>query len=59
MAQRINPSESDKHICIFELERKGDHYTENVVCRLCGVYLSSLEQTPPQQRALLKAESHR
>jgi len=51
MAQRADPYDSDKHICVFELEKKGDYFTENVVCRVCGVHLSSLEQAPPQRAA--------
>ena len=58
MAQRTDPSHSDKHVCIFELERKGDAFTENVVCRVCGVYLSSLEQAQPRQMAPLRPEDH-
>ena len=42
MAQRTdNRSRPDKHICIFELERKGRIFTGEVVCTVCGVYLSS------------------
>ena len=33
---------SGKHVCIFGLERKGALITANVVCTVCGVYLSSL-----------------
>jgi hypothetical protein len=58
MAQRTDPSHSDKHVCIFELERKGDAFTENVVCRVCGVYLSSLEQAQPRPSAPLRPENH-
>jgi hypothetical protein len=35
--------QSGKHVCIFEMERKGPLFTAEVVCRVCGVYLSSLK----------------
>ena len=59
MAQRTDQSRTDKHVCIFELERKGDAFTENVVCRVCGVYLSSLEQVSTQEKAALRPEDQR
>jgi hypothetical protein len=45
MAQENNRAESRKHICIFELERKGAYFTGDVVCSVCGVRLSSTDQT--------------
>ena len=36
-----------KHVCIFGLERKGGLLTAEVVCTVCGAYLSS-EQDRPQ-----------
>ena len=36
-----------KHVCIFELERKGGLFTAEVVCTVCGVYLSSQQEWPP------------
>jgi hypothetical protein len=42
MARRAdNRSQPEKHVCIFELERKGRAFTGEVVCILCGSYLSS------------------
>jgi hypothetical protein len=35
-----------KHVCIFDLERKGAVFTAEVVCRVCGVYLSSQQDRP-------------
>jgi len=37
----------DKHVCIFELERKGTLITSAVVCTVCGVYLTSQQDRPP------------
>ena len=37
--------QSRKHTCIFELERNGDNFTGDVVCRVCGVKLSSDSHT--------------
>ena len=48
--QRSDPLQSGKHVCIFELERKGALFTVEVVCRVCGVYLSSQEDWPPSTR---------
>jgi hypothetical protein len=42
------------HVCIFEMESKGPlrrFFTAEVVCRVCGVYLSSLKG-PENQRNL-------
>ena len=43
----------EKHICIYELERKGNYFTDNVVCRICGVYLSSHGEASTQEKAML------
>ena len=40
----------DKHVCIFGLERKGAFFTAEVVCTVCGVYLSSQQDRPPGPR---------
>jgi len=45
MAQRTDPIQPHKHVCIFELERKGRHFTSDVVCTVCGVKLSSAGQS--------------
>jgi len=50
MAQRRDQSQSDKHVCIFELERKGALITSEVVCTVCGVYLASQQDRPPGTR---------
>jgi hypothetical protein len=41
---------SVKHTCIFELERKRTVFTGEVVCTVCGVYLSSQQDRPPGTR---------
>ena len=46
MGQWSDP-QSGKHVCIFELERKGTLFTAEVVCTVCGVYLSSQQDRPP------------
>jgi hypothetical protein len=52
MAQRAdNRSQRDKHVCIFELERKGRAFTGEVVCIVCGVYLSSKNLKSAQGKA--------
>jgi hypothetical protein len=35
-----------KHVCIFEMERKGHVFTAEIVCMVCGVYLSSQHDRP-------------
>ena len=50
MGQRSYKTQVGKHVCIFELERKGDLFTTEVVCTVCGVYLSSQEDQPPGTR---------
>jgi hypothetical protein len=50
MGQRSDQPQSSKHVCIFELERKGAVFTAEVVCRVCGVYLSSQQDWPPGTR---------
>ena len=46
MRHRIDQPQS-KHICIFELERKGALITAEVVCMVCGANLSSQQDPPP------------
>jgi hypothetical protein len=41
VGQRRDQPRSSKHVCIFELERKGALLTAQVVCTVCGVNLSS------------------
>jgi len=50
MGQWSDQPQSGKHVCIFELERKGDLFTAEVVCTVCGVYLSSQQDRPPVTR---------
>ena len=46
----IDQPQSGKHVCIFELERKDALFTGEVVCTVCGVYLSSQQDRPPGTR---------
>ncbi len=48
--QGSDQPESGKHVCIFELERKGALFTTEVVCTVCGVYLSSQQDRAPATR---------
>jgi len=50
IGQRRDLPPSGKHVCIFELERKGALITADVVCTVCGVYLSSRQDRPPGKR---------
>lgn len=50
IGQRSDQPQSSKHVCIFKLERKGALYTGEVVCTVCGLYLSSLQDRPPGTR---------
>ena len=50
MGQGSDQPQSGKHVCIFELERKGALFTAEVVCTVCGVYLSSQQDRPPGTR---------
>lgn len=50
MRQRRDQTQSGKHVCIFELERKGALLTAEVVCTVCGVYLSSRQDRLPGTR---------
>ena len=43
---RSNQPYFSKHTCIFELEHKGTVFTAEVVCMVCGVYLSSQQDRP-------------
>jgi hypothetical protein len=44
---RSNQPQYSEHVCIFELERKGGLFTAEVVCTVCGVYLSSQQEWRP------------
>ena len=50
MGQWSDRPQSGKHVCIFVLERKGALLTAEVVCTVCGVYLSSQQDRPPGTR---------
>jgi hypothetical protein len=50
MSYSAHQSKSEKHTCIFELERKGKVFTAEVVCITCGVYLSSHDSVPPRDK---------
>ena len=43
---RMGQLQPGKHVCIFELERKDALLTAEVVCTVCGVYLSSQQDRP-------------
>ena len=45
MAQRTD-FKANRHVCIFEMERKNRSFTGHVVCTVCGVKLSSANQAP-------------
>ena len=51
MGQRSDQPPSGQHVCILEMERKGALFTGEVVCTVCGVYLSSHQDRPPQDKA--------
>lgn len=51
MAQRTDPFQSKKHVCILELEREGGSFTGDVVCTICGLKLSSVNETSVKQDA--------
>jgi len=40
----------DKHVCIFEMEHKGHVFTAEIVCMVCGVYLSAQQDRQPGTR---------
>jgi hypothetical protein len=50
LRMRSDQPQSGKHVCIFELERKDALLTAEVVCTVCGVYLSSQQNWPPRTR---------
>ena len=50
MGHRRDLPQSGKHVCIFEVERKGALFTAEVVCMVCGVYLSSQQDRPASTR---------
>jgi hypothetical protein len=50
MGQQRDQPQSSKHVCIFELERKGALLTAEVVCTVCGVHLSSQQDRLPGTR---------
>ena len=39
-------SQSDKHVCIFELQWNSGYLTSDVVCTICGLKLSSVCPMP-------------
>ena len=39
-----------QHVCIFEMERKGKVFTAEVVCMVCGIYLSAQQDRPAGTR---------
>ena len=41
--------QSKKHVCIFEMERKGEDFTGDVVCIICGVKLYSAKQAASKE----------
>jgi len=43
-------TQAGKHVCIFEMERKGHLFTAEIICMLCGVYLSAQQDRPPSTR---------
>ena len=45
MPQGLDPPHSRKHVCVFQLERKGSYFTTDVVCTVCGIKLSSADQS--------------
>jgi hypothetical protein len=47
MGQRRDQPQSSKHVCIFELERKGTLLTAEVVCTVCGLNLSAQQDRLP------------
>jgi len=46
MGQRRDQPQYGKHVCIFELARKGAVLTAEIVCMVCGVYLSAQQDRP-------------
>ena len=50
MGQRRDQQQSSKHVCIFELERKGGLLSAEVVCMVCAVHLSSQQDRLPGTR---------
>jgi hypothetical protein len=58
MAQRTDPFQPHKHVCIFELERKGRYFTPNVVCTVCGLRLHSADQSPQIEDATPENQQH-
>jgi hypothetical protein len=46
MGQPRDLPQSGKHVCIFGLARKGALITAEVICTVCGVYLSSQLDRP-------------
>ena len=43
-------TQPEKHVCIFEMEHKGHVFTAEIVCMVCGVYLSAQQDRPPGTR---------
>jgi uncharacterized Zn finger protein (UPF0148 family) len=57
MSQAANSSHRHKHVCIFELERKGASFTGEVVCTVCGAYVSSQNDASKQADAAPRTEN--
>ena len=55
----MGQAQPEKHICIFELGRKGDYFTDNVICRICGVDLSTLGPAYTKERAVLRLDKEK
>jgi hypothetical protein len=51
----IQPSRSRTHIPIFSYERKGGSFTGDIVCTVCGVYLSEHDPLTRQEQAVVSA----
>jgi len=57
MGQGTDSSRPRKHVCIFELERKGDSFTKEVVCTVCGAYPTFQNQASTEAKVTPKSES--
>jgi hypothetical protein len=57
MAQPVGHPQPEKHVCFFALERKGRTFTGEVVCMVCGVYLSSQNQASAEDKAARRPEN--
>jgi hypothetical protein len=57
MAQRGQPFQPEKHVCVYALERKGGAFTGEVVCTVCGIYLTSKNMGSEQDKRTLTPEN--